>query len=135
MKRLLSLVFLLTILLVTSVGFAQDPGTGTPAFDSFSHAGGGIDTINLGNLNVHMEIPLRSLGAYGPKAYANLEMDSYGFSSTPNGIISSLPFTLNSNSSVHALRSVHRLGRTCADYEWRTPGGVMDGRNTYHPAP
>src|ERR1700674_4967645 len=46
---------------------AQDTGTGPPGFNSFSNAGGAIDTINLGNLNVHLDIPMRSLGAYGPK--------------------------------------------------------------------
>src|SRR5438552_3050093 len=66
---------LLPCLLMVSVpSLAQN--TGLSPFNQFSNTGGGIDTINLGNLNVHMEIPLRSLGAYGPTASASLVMDS-----------------------------------------------------------
>jgi hypothetical protein len=62
------------ILFLTAFAIAQN--TGVPPFNSFSSVGGGIDTINLGNLNVHMEIPLHSLGAYGPTASAGLVLDS-----------------------------------------------------------
>jgi len=33
-----------------------DPGTGLPAFGTFNS--GAIDTINLGNLNIHVQVPL-----------------------------------------------------------------------------
>src|ERR1700730_8727276 len=75
-KRLAAFAFFSVLIMCPVCGFAQDTGTGTPAFNSFSNAGGGIDTINLGNLNVHMEIPMRSQGAYGPSASASLILDS-----------------------------------------------------------
>src|SRR6266478_6150445 len=122
-KTLLAVV----TLLLASLAFGQDTGTGTPAFNAFSHAGGGIDTINLGNLNVHMDVPLRSLGAYGPRASATLEADSV---STVDPVYLQLttPFGLGVNfSPFHAVVTQHRrTGTSCADYEI-VAVGVRDG--------
>jgi hypothetical protein len=49
---------------------------GPPTIGLTSNAGGGIDTINLANLDINLSIPLNSLGAYGPKATASLVMNS-----------------------------------------------------------
>ncbi len=39
-----------------AVGFGQNPGTGLYPFGSFDSRG--FDSINLGNLNTHFEIPV-----------------------------------------------------------------------------
>jgi RHS repeat-associated protein len=49
---------------------------GTPVFNQFSHSGDGGGEVNVSNLDIHIEIPLRSLGAYGPPASAKLVMDT-----------------------------------------------------------
>ena len=49
---------------------------GIPPFSLISHDGGGIDSINLGNLNVLLSIPVNGNGVYGPKVSTALEMES-----------------------------------------------------------
>jgi len=49
---------------------------GIPPFSLDSNAGGGIDTINLGNLGMLLTIPINSNGVYGPKSSATLKMES-----------------------------------------------------------
>ena|ERR1700674_258736 len=49
---------------------------GIPPFSLQSNAGGGIDSINLGNLDIFLSIPLNSNGGYGPKSSAALVMES-----------------------------------------------------------
>ena len=129
MKRLLSLVFLLCLLTASLGSFAQDTGTGTPAFNSFSHAGGGIDTINLGNLNVHIEIPMRSLGAYGPTASATLVMDSL-LTRTNGPQVGSFVLQSSARNLVQNVTSVGDCSSNTA-----TARGVLDWHGTYHDTP
>src|ERR1700744_4033686 len=55
MNRIVRLLSLL-LLCMSSVLFAQNLGTGLYKFGSFDSRG--FDTINLGNLNTHFEIPI-----------------------------------------------------------------------------
>src|ERR1700730_5466700 len=128
-KRLAAFALLSVLVMYPVCGFAQDAGTGTPAFNSFSHARGGIDVINLGNLNVHLDIPMQSLGAYGPEASTKLVMDSL-IIMTSGAFSSPYPPLTVSDSTFVAFRT-GRSGTSCADYE-STTTGVFDQRNTYH---
>jgi RHS repeat-associated protein len=51
------LALILAVLFAVTICDAQGPQTGVPKFGSFA-GGDGVDTINLGNLNVHMTVPL-----------------------------------------------------------------------------
>lgn len=55
MNRIL-LVLCVILLIVCPMAFAQNLGTGLYAFGSFDSRG--FDSINLGNLNEHFEIPI-----------------------------------------------------------------------------
>jgi len=55
MRRILTLSFMLVVLATARFSLAQ-VATGTPPFGSFG--GGPVDTINLSNLNSHVEIPV-----------------------------------------------------------------------------
>jgi hypothetical protein len=66
------LLYLLTSLLPISTS-AQSPATGTPPFGSF---GGGPDVINLGNLNVHLDIPVLRRTGRGKDFIYDLTYDS-----------------------------------------------------------
>jgi RHS repeat-associated protein len=59
---------------------AQIPGPlttqGAPPFSLQSNAGGGIDSINLGNLDILLSIPINSNGVYGPQSSATMRMES-----------------------------------------------------------
>ena len=60
---------LAVVMFITTIAcFGQAVATGTPAFGSFA---GGPDVINLGNLNVHYDIPVYSKPGRGiPFSYA-----------------------------------------------------------------
>src|SRR6266702_4473051 len=80
--RLLSALFLIAL----SIGklHAQAPGTGLYAFGSFDSRG--FDTINLGSLNIHFNIPVVNKGGRGLSFYYNLNYDnSFWYLSTVNG--------------------------------------------------
>ena len=64
---------LLLVFVASGVGHAQ-VGTGLPAFGSFSS--GGPDTINYGNLNIHLQIPILNKGGRGLPFYYILTYDS-----------------------------------------------------------
>src|SRR5229473_4711527 len=75
---------ILGLLLSTTLSNAQGSANnsltqGVPPFSLQTQAGGGIDSINMGNLDVHLTVPLNALGAYGPKAATALVMDSMFF--------------------------------------------------------
>jgi RHS repeat-associated protein len=117
---------------VTGASFAQN--TGFPPFNDFSKAGGGIDTINLANLNVHLEVPIRSLGAYGPKASVGLVLDTLTTVFTGASVfIPPNPFGVQASTQV-SVQNVVRRGNTCATYS-SSAQGVLDSHNTYHPTP
>jgi len=63
----------LIIILMTGVSFAQ-VATGTPAFGSFG--GGPFDVVNLGNLNVHMDVPVLHKAGRGIPFTYDLTYDS-----------------------------------------------------------
>src|SRR5258707_8393092 len=129
MKRLLSLVVLLC-LLTASLSLAQN--TGLPPFNSFSNAGGGIDTINLGNLNVHLSIPMRSLGAYGPQARTALVMDSLVYITSPPSLIwSPAPFSISNSTISQGAASAYFTGSGCSGV-W-TAQNARDQEGTMHP--
>src|SRR6266571_4882642 len=74
MTRQFQFVFALVLLaLVAPSASAQLPAIGTPPFGSF---GGGPDVINLGNLNVHITIPVRHKPGRGTDFARDLTYDS-----------------------------------------------------------
>src|SRR5438477_12330803 len=60
----MKLTGLLPIILLAITATAQNTGTGTPAFGSFS-GGTPLDLINNQNLNVHVNIPFMTLSGRG----------------------------------------------------------------------
>jgi RHS repeat-associated protein len=63
--------------------YGQNPGTGTYSFGSFDAKG--FDTINLGNLNTHFEIPIVSKSGRGLPFTYSLAYDSLVWSPVPSG--------------------------------------------------
>ena len=81
MYRVLSLL----LLCMSSVSFAQNLGTGLYAFGSFDSRG--FDTINLGNLNTHFEIPIVNKQGRGLNFNYSLVYDGLVWSpSVVNGV-------------------------------------------------
>ena len=80
MNRLVRTVLLL-LLSVSSAAFAQNLGTGLYAFGSFDSKG--FDSINLGNLNTHFEIPVVSKPGRGMNFTYSIVYD--GLVWTPSG--------------------------------------------------
>ena len=69
MKKTLCSLTLLMATLLPVFAFAQIT-TGFPPYGTFAGTGGGIDTIDLSSLNIHLAVPLRSLGAGGAQSQA-----------------------------------------------------------------
>jgi hypothetical protein len=65
-----------TLFFTLNAGFAQTPPppTGIPPFGSFNRDA--IDTVNVGNLNVHFEFPVFAKKGRGLDFYANLVHDN-----------------------------------------------------------
>jgi RHS repeat-associated protein len=73
LKQTIRIIATATVLLLLSgLGLAQVT-TGIPPFESF---GGGPDVINLGNLNVHIAVPVFSRAGRGMSFYYGLAYDS-----------------------------------------------------------
>ncbi len=101
------MVSLFLVLLASSSSLSQ-VATGTPPFASFG--GGPFDTINLGNLNVHFDIPVFSKAGRGvPLRYA-LSYDSSVW--YPSGTVGSQTWT-PANSSLWGWRGI---GEALAGY-------------------
>ena len=76
----------------TTTGYAQYVGTGLYALGSFDHRG--FDTINLGTLNTHFEIPMVTKKGRGLDFVYTLEYDGLIWAPvTSNGIVSWMPDT------------------------------------------
>ncbi len=73
MIRSIRLVSLLLLLTFTVAPVPAQVQTGTPPFGSFS---GGLDTINLANLNVHLTIPVLHKAGRGTNFSYDLNYDS-----------------------------------------------------------
>jgi hypothetical protein len=130
-KTLRSLTLLLeTLLPIFAMGQVD---TGFPAFGTFSKAGEGIDTVNLSNLNVHLSLPLRSLGAGGMRAAVSMEMDSSS-SYVGAGIYYApgLEFVLTTTTGAFAQVLAQADCNQSAGARLR---GVVDERHTYHDTP
>jgi RHS repeat-associated protein len=146
---LLTSVALLTVCFVSSLK-AQDMPTssaftllnqGPPTIGLTSSAGGGIDTINLANLDINLTIPLNSLGAYGPKATSSLVMNS-GFFIVFNWL---LPFglTYSQPQPFHVqMPGTYMYNWTelsgsggCGKWVGVTMLGVISPDGGYHPTP
>jgi hypothetical protein len=74
MKRILSIFALPVWFLVCSSVYAQNSGVGFPQYGSMQQ--GGIDAINLQNLNAHFEIPVVSVPGRGTNFNYSLVYDS-----------------------------------------------------------
>ena len=127
------LVAPLVTLCILTTATAQNTGPittqGIPPFSLESNAGGGIDSINLGNLGILLNIPINSNGVYGPKASASLMMES-GFplvlSNSQLLIGFYIPFHLQPLSFPQAV-SVNQS--SCKG----NTNGVTDSTGAYHP--
>src|SRR2546426_7159206 len=75
MKRIAAYTFCLVavLLLVAQVSRAQ-VATGTPPFGSYG--GGPFDVVNLGNLNVHFDVPIRHKAGRGVPFSYDLTYDN-----------------------------------------------------------
>ena len=73
MLRTLRLVSLVGLVVLSAHGSFAQVTTGTPPFGSFS---GSPDIVNLGNLNVHLAIPVFSRPGRGTPFFYNLQYDS-----------------------------------------------------------
>src|ERR1700732_4372356 len=92
-----STLLLATLLPTLAMGQAN---TGFPQHGTFSNAGGGIDTIDLSSLNIHLSVPLRSLSPGGMSASLSLEIDSSSvMASGTNYYEMGFGFLLNPSSS------------------------------------
>lgn len=73
------------VLLIPLAVFAQGPIPGTPPFGSFG--GGPLDIVNLGNLNVNIDIPItQKTGRGAPFYYVMSYNNSIWYSSAVNGV-------------------------------------------------
>jgi RHS repeat-associated protein len=133
------ILFVLVLSLLVTAVLAQDSAPittqGIPPFSLISHAGGGIDSINLGDLSLLLSIPINSNGPYGPKSSATLLMES-GFPVILVGeqllIGNYSPFLLQGLSYVPAHYSGSGFNGTGCDY---TLTGAMDPSGAFHHTP
>ena len=65
--------FVVAMLMICSAPCFAQVQTGTPPFESF---GGGLDIVNLGNLNVHLNVPVYSRAGRGMPFTYNLGYDT-----------------------------------------------------------
>jgi RHS repeat-associated protein len=127
MKRTLrSLALMFVLALLGTAAFAQVQ-TGTPPFGSFT---GGPDIVNLGNLNVHLDIPVRSRAGRGTNFSYDLSYDtSIWYPSSVSGT--------NTWTPVYnwGWRAVTEAGTGYLSYSqttvpWCNPGGTYLGHQT-----
>jgi len=132
-------VFLLALSFLVPSVLAQDSAPittqGIPPFSLISHAGGGIDSINLGDLGILLTIPINSNGPYGPKSSATLTMES-GFPLIQSGssilIGAYNPFHLQGLWYVPANYSGSGFEGTGCNY---LLDGAIDPSGAYHQTP
>ena len=106
-----------------------------PPYSLISHDGGGIDSINLGDLSVILSVPINSNGAYGKKLSANLQMAS-GFPLVLSGGIVQIGHysVLQPQSPADYPASVSRNAvRNCVGSE--SAQGVVDHTGAFHWTP
>jgi RHS repeat-associated protein len=131
-----SAAFILVLSLIVPAALAQDSAPittqGIPPFSLISHAGGGIDSINLGDLSILLSIPINSNGPYGPKSSGTLMMES-GFPLIQSGssilIGNYTPFHLQSLSYLPAHFNFNFSSGVC------TLNGAIDPTGAYHQTP
>jgi RHS repeat-associated protein len=135
----LGVLFVLVQSLFVHTVLAQESGPittqGIPPFSLISHAGGGLDSINLGNLGILLSIPINSNGPYGPKSSATLLMES-GFPLIKSGssilMGTYVPFQLQGLSYLPAHYSGSGFLGTGCNY---SANGAMDASRAYHQTP
>ncbi len=81
------------LVLAGTVLAQQGPATGTPAFGSFG--GGPFDVINLGNLNVHLAVPVIHKPGRGTDFVYNFGYDSSVWSPVTSGASQSWQYATN----------------------------------------
>jgi hypothetical protein len=139
---MIKLTRLILVLLSCSVALnAQQVIEGAPAFNQFATYGGGGDEINLGTLDIHRDIPLRSLGAYGPQASAKLVVDTGVSVQRDFNLQTAQYFNVYSPSAGPILQTSARDSVFVGNWNLNTTNcsyalqGVLDHNGTYHLTP
>jgi hypothetical protein len=109
-----------------TVAFAQVP-TGTPPFGSFS---GGPDAVNLGNLNVHIDVPVLSKAGRGTNFTYDLSYDtSVWYPSSVSGTNTWTP-VYNWGWRAATEANTGYISFTQTTIPWCNPGGTYLGHQT-----
>jgi RHS repeat-associated protein len=136
--------FVVALLLSSSAPCFAQVQTGTPPFASY---GGGLDIINLGNLNAHLTVPIVQKAGRGTNFTYYLNLDSsvwypVGSSGSQSWAINGLPGQFGSSAG-HVYRSTVRvecpnpeypptLPKTLPSFYW-TNFGYVDVYGVSHP--
>jgi RHS repeat-associated protein len=103
---------------------------GMPPFSLVSNAGGGIDSINLGNLGILLTIPINSNGIYGPKSSAALMMES-GFPL----VLSGSKLLIGNYQPFHLQTPIASPASFSSGICSGSAQGVIDATGAYHQTP
>jgi RHS repeat-associated protein len=138
----LSALTLAVALVGASQLLAQETGSvlGQPTFQKYINVGGGVDEVNVGDLTVHVSIPLTNKGSYGPPVGASLNMDSrtylYNYNEgSGNQIFAAGGFSFASSARASTQFSFSANGNTgnCSPpYPSLVGYGAYDGMGTFH---
>jgi len=132
--KTLKILGLMLICLIGAQFVSAQANTGFPQHGTFSNAGGGIDTIDLSSLNVHLSLPLRSLSAGDMPAVAKLVVDNSAIPiSSPFHYQWNPGLQINPNTIAY-LGNNSPSGWKCVNGPF-TVSGVVDSNNTFHSTP
>lgn len=141
MKRLGLLV--MSVVFFAGYAFAQNTGTGTPPFGSYSTSP--RDTINNQNLNVHVKIPFLSVRGRHTGFYFNQVYDSMIYARVTSGGTTSWTPVLNNNGDpTWGWNTLSPMGEflytdtwtypdDCDSFDTQTNWSFLDGEGTPHP--